>query len=203
MVIKMRNISKQAWTEAKAAGLTTLTFAAWRAEQKAVASETGEQITTFDTSGAATDTEVADINAGIVLNEQLNEAANTPAGAVIDEGDVDVETLDQSQLTGAVINEGDVTNTNSAAAVIDTIDAALTNVFSERVRLAVENKESKSKIAQAIFADALDKQTATGVPMVRKDIITLFIAVAGLSKPGANTYYQNIREKNGLVTKKA
>ena len=89
------------------------------------------------------------------------------------------------------------------AAVLAKVDDAIDTVQTAQAAAVTNTGVSKSKLAQAIFAEELAKQTSTGVPMVRKDVIARFIAEAGLSKAGANTYYQNIRDKNGLVQHKA
>lgn len=87
--------------------------------------------------------------------------------------------------------------------VMAKVDEAIETVNTAQAAAVVTTTVSKSKLAQAIFDAELAKQTETGVAMVRKDVIKRFIDEAGLSKAGANTYYQNIREKRGLVTKKA
>lgn len=58
---------------------------------------------------------------------------------------------------------------------------------------------SKASIAAGIFETQLKEH---GAKMVRKDVIALFVE-AGLTIAGAKTYYQNFREKAGLVTHKA
>lgn len=184
----MRTINKSAWQAAKAAGETTLTFSAWRTEQKALAEANGEQIVTVSTS----DNTVTDTNAGAVLAAQLNEAAAGSTGTAI-EGEViegaAVETLDASQV--------------SVETVMNKIDDAIVVVEGAQAAAVVQTTVSKSKLAEAIFLAELAKQQETGVAMVRKDILKRFVAEAGCTDKGANTYYQNLREKHGLVAKKA
>jgi hypothetical protein len=55
-------------------------------------------------------------------------------------------------------------------------------------------KVNKALIAKSIFEEELAKGE-----LVRKDVLVRFLAEAGLSKAGANTYYQNFRKTNGLV----
>lgn len=171
MVNKMRNISKQAWQAAKDAGETTLTFAAWRAEQKQEATAAGETVTTITTADTT--------GAGVVEGELVNDKVADTSGDSIDASGVSTEQ------------------------VMATVDAAIDTVQTAQAAAVVVTGSSKSKLAQAIFAEELEKQKTTGVAMVRKDVIKRFIDEAGLTKSGANTYYQNIRERNGLVTKKA
>lgn len=180
----MRTINKSAWQAAKAAGETTLTFSAWRTEQKALAEANGEQIVTVST----TDTTVADdINAGAVLAAQSNEAAVGSTGTVIE--DVAVETLDVSQV--------------SVETVMAKIEDAVAKVETAQAAAVVQTTVSKSKLAEAIFLAELAKQKETGIAMVRKDILKRFIKEAGCTDKGANTYYQNLRGKHGLVAKTA
>jgi hypothetical protein len=65
-------------------------------------------------------------------------------------------------------------------------------------------KASKASLAEAIFVKSHNSKAG----LVRKDVIALFMADidkggAGLSKPGANTYYHNLKTKHGLVAVKA
>lgn len=70
---------------------------------------------------------------------------------------------------------------------IETTDAALA--------ATVEVKAvSKAELARTIYAE----EEAKG-PLVRKDVITRFVAEAGCSKAQAQTYYQTIRKSKGLV----
>lgn len=58
---------------------------------------------------------------------------------------------------------------------------------------------SKASIAKTIFEQELKNPAG----LVRKTCIIRFMAEAGLTKPGANTYYQNLRDKFGLAVHKA
>lgn len=170
VIIMLRTINKAEWKKATEAGETTLTYAAWRAEQKALADTNGESITTFDATAVA-------------------------------------ETAPETVTKGAVI-EGAVIDEPSTEAVLNVVDTAIADVNIAQAIAANVSSTSKSKMAQTIFAAALAKQQETGVAMVRKDVIGLFMLPAdkggaGLSKHGANTYYQNIRAKHGLVTHKS
>jgi hypothetical protein len=63
---------------------------------------------------------------------------------------------------------------------------------------AVEHKVSKAEVGRTIFNEAV----AAG-PLVRKDVIARLVAEAGLTAKGAATYYQNMKNKAGLVVHKA
>lgn len=170
MVIMMRTINKAEWKKATEAGETTLTYAAWRAEQKALAETNGESITTFDATAVA---------------ESASET-----------------------VTGGAVIEGAAIGEVSAETVLKVVDTAIADVNIAQAIAANVSTTSKSKLAQAIFAAALEEQTKTGVAMIRKNVIALFMTDvdkggAGLSKHGANTYYQNIRAKHGFVTHKS
>lgn len=67
----------------------------------------------------------------------------------------------------------------------------------------VNTKETASKmfLATAIFNAELKSKGLAG--LVRKDILTRFINEANCTKAGANTYYNTIRDKAGLVKHKA
>ena len=58
--------------------------------------------------------------------------------------------------------------------------------------------QTKAQKARAIFAEKHGKE---GV--ARKDVIAKIMIDCELSKPAAATYYQNAKEKAGLVVKKA
>ena len=58
--------------------------------------------------------------------------------------------------------------------------------------------QTKAQKARAIFAEMHGKE---GV--ARKDVIAKIMIDCELSKPAAATYYQNAKEKAGLVQRKA
>ena len=64
------------------------------------------------------------------------------------------------------------------------------------VAATVEHKVTKADIGRTIFAEELAKGSA------RKDIIARLVAEAGLTKNGAATYLQNMKNKAGLVNHK-
>jgi len=59
-----------------------------------------------------------------------------------------------------------------------------------------EVKITKSSIAKNIFEEELV------VGLVRKTVLSRFMSEAGLTAAGANTYYNNLRDKHGLVNHK-
>lgn len=132
-----------------------------------------------------------------------DEGVETTTVALTTETTTDIVTADVN--AGAVLSAqlDDAANLPTTEQVLATVEEAIDNVNTAQAAAVVATTVSKSKLAQAIFADELAKQTATGTAMVRKDVLARFMNEAGLSKAGANTYYQNIREKAGLVTKKA
>ena len=59
---------------------------------------------------------------------------------------------------------------------------------------------TKADKARAVFADCYpDGKTTT---MQRKDIIAKLIGDAGLTKAGAGTYLQNMKDKAGITVKR-
>ena len=81
--------------------------------------------------------------------------------------------------------------------VTGAIDAAGTAL------VAIDNLATLSKagMCRAIFDAELAEKGVAG--LVRKDIINRFKAEVHISPACANTYYQNIRDKKGLVNHKA
>lgn len=67
----------------------------------------------------------------------------------------------------------------------------------------VEVKVTKAGQAREMFKTALAEATANGTTLVRKDLMTRFQTELGLSKAGANTYYQNLRDEFHLSAKTA
>ena len=141
MVIKMRNISKKAWQAAKEANETTLTFAAWRTEQKELAATAGEQVTTIDANiGQELVDEMTAMNAEANVADTSDmtdaEVADTNAGVELD-----------TQMTGAAAG----VDTADVSEVLSQVNAALDIVVSAKVQALIDTKASKSKIAQALF----------------------------------------------------
>ncbi len=62
---------------------------------------------------------------------------------------------------------------------------------------AVEHHVSKAELGRTIFNEELAKGT-----LVRKDVIKRLVSEAGLTAKGAATYYQNMKNKAGLVVHK-
>lgn len=154
-------INKEAYEAAKAAGLTTATYAQWRAEQKQLAVESGQQVVTM----------AAPIEQPAVVEPTVSAPVSAPA--ILQSV---VATLDEATIAAATASKSVAT--------------------------------SKASIARAIFNTALEEQKKTKVPMVRKTILALFTTPiekggAGLTKDGANTYYNQFRKKAGLVTPRA
>ena len=59
---------------------------------------------------------------------------------------------------------------------------------------------TKAEKARKIFAEAYPDGKTT--VMVRKDILARFINEAGLTKAGAGTYLQNMKDKAGITVKR-
>ena len=82
-----------------------------------------------------------------------------------------------------------------ASATVDSvIDAIDTTVQAASVIIKQPTTLSKAAIAKQIFEEEL----ATGT-LVRKNILARFKSEANLTQAGANTYYNNLREKHNLV----
>ena len=60
---------------------------------------------------------------------------------------------------------------------------------------------TKADKARAVFADCYKDGKTTTVQ--RKDIIARLIGEAGLTKAGAGTYLQNMKDKAGITVKKS
>lgn len=105
------------------------------------------------------------------------------------------------------------------ASVDDKVDEALqqagpasleevTNIVEKSIEQLEELKEavqvsvvlSKAALALQIYNEAEANAAAAGIEISRKDIIKRFMVEAELSKAGAQTYYQNIRRKKGLIS---
>lgn len=89
----------------------------------------------------------------------------------------------------------------STDAVLQIADDASAAVGAAVVAVKQEGAVSKMTLAKAIFQAEFDAKGAAG--LVRKDILKRFIAEAGCTTAGANTYYNTIRDKAGLVNHKA
>jgi hypothetical protein len=88
----------------------------------------------------------------------------------------------------------------STDAVLQTADDASAAVGAAVAAVKAEGTVSKMTLAKAIFQAEFDTKGAAG--LVRKDILKRFIAEAGCTAAGANTYYNTIRDKAGLVNHK-
>lgn len=86
------------------------------------------------------------------------------------------------------------TQTQEVAPVVAATEEQL--AVNETVVATVEHKVTKADLARAIYAEETGKGTT------RKDVIARMIVEAGLTKAGAGTYYQNFRNKAGLVIHK-
>ena len=89
----------------------------------------------------------------------------------------------------------------STDVVLQIADDASAAVGIAVTTVKAEGTVSKMTLAKAIFKSEFDVKGATG--LVRKDILKRFIAEAGCTIAGANTYYNTIRDKAGLVNHKA
>jgi len=98
-------------------------------------------------------------------------------------------------------NQKDALANVSTDQVLATVDDALAATGAAVAVVKQEVSVSKAAVAKAIFKAELDAKGPEG--LVRKDIIKRFVTEAGLTLPGANTYYQNERSAAGLVNKKA
>lgn len=77
--------------------------------------------------------------------------------------------------------------------IIDQIDET---IKVNRVVINQEVKVTKSSLAKVIFEEEMK------VGLVRKTVLGRFMNEAGLTVAGANTYYNNLRDKHGLVNHK-
>lgn len=91
------------------------------------------------------------------------------------------------------------------------IENASVESVAAAVKSAIETTEtvavvaavvSKASLARLIWDEELAKQTATGAAMSRKAVVDRFVKEAGLTIAGARTYFQNNRDKAGLVVKR-
>ena len=153
-----------------------MTYAKWRQAEMAEAKDLELSTFSIDITPVA--------GTGVLTSEVLEQPAV-------------VEVIEQAPVV--VLSNDDL----KAQAALTVVEEGLTNVAAAIVTVTAEAGVSKSKLAQAIFDAHLAEQVKTGVPMSRKAVIGLFMAQAGLTKNGANTYYQNIRTARGLVTAKA
>lgn len=83
----------------------------------------------------------------------------------------------------------------------------VTNIVEQSIEQLEETKEmvqeavklSKSELARRIYSEVEAASAANNTEISRKEVIKRFMEEAGLSKPGAQTYYQNIRRSKGLI----
>lgn len=106
-------------------------------------------------------------------------------------------------------NEKDALPTNvTVDQVLNTVDAATTAVGAAIVATKAAATTSKMSLAAAIFKAHLDAAGGDGTKLSRKTILAQFqlepeAGGAGCTKNGANTYYNTLRDKAGLVNHKA
>jgi hypothetical protein len=83
---------------------------------------------------------------------------------------------------------------NGILEVLEVVESAI--VATETALEVV--KVNKAALAKTVFEEELAKGE-----LVRKDVLARFISEVGLTKAGANTYFQNFRKSHGLVAAKA
>lgn len=82
--------------------------------------------------------------------------------------------------------------------VVETIQTAVEATTEVEPETEAAVKLSKAALAKSVFDEETCK--AGGVlKLVRKNVLQRFMAEVGLTKAGANTYYQNLRDKAGVV----
>ena len=86
-----------------------------------------------------------------------------------------------------------------AVEVLEVVEGAIAVVDAALAIVVAVKEISKAELSRAIFTEELAKQVETGVEMVRQTVLNRFIAEAGCTKAGANTYFHNCRKANGLV----
>jgi paraquat-inducible protein B len=93
--------------------------------------------------------------------------------------------------------------------LLELIDDTLTTIDSAVVQLQDEVRThipdvsttplKKMGMARQIFNREMDNAVDEERPMNRKTVIQQFLSIAGLSKNGAATYYQNIKREKGMI----
>lgn len=151
----------------------------------------------------------------IVINKETyaaeQAAGNIPAGLTFAKWRQEMKAKAEAENVPVVI--GAMPTMASPAPVVDTaevlekVDEAIATATAAKVVATADTGEKKASYARAIFIEELEKQAKTGVVMVRKDVLKRFqmpISEGGASctEKGANTYYQNLRKKYGLVAAK-
>jgi hypothetical protein len=96
-------------------------------------------------------------------------------------------------------------NTPTAAEALTIAEEALVAIeqviFTQFVpETQLPDTKTKAQHARQLYDAEEAKATTSKQPLVRKNIIELFMSVVGLTKPGASTYYQNIRKAKGLIS---
>jgi hypothetical protein len=98
-------------------------------------------------------------------------------------------------------NDKDALVVDTTPSILEVIDSALGATSAAKKENVEGGKVSKMSLARAIFAEELKEKGAAG--LVRKVILARFAIEAGCTPAGANTYYNTLRDENGLVTHKA
>ena len=149
----------------------------------------------------------------VVINKEAYEAAK--AAGEVPEGQTFAQWRQAMKATAEVENKEVVIGAmptvatptiDDAVEVLNKVDTAIATVTAAKVE-ASANTKSKMSYARAIFVNELEKQAATGVPMVRKNVLARFMTPieaggASCKEKGANTYLQNLRDEFGLTAKK-
>jgi hypothetical protein len=139
---------------------------------------------------------------GILLDPKMTFKAYVAEQALI-------KVLEVEQIPAAIPQSAEVTILEEAHQLLELIDDTLTTIDSAVVQLQDEVRThipdvsttpmKKSDMARQIFNREQDDAIDAERPISRKTIINLFMSVAGLSKNGAATYYQNIKREKGMI----
>jgi pseudouridine-5'-phosphate glycosidase len=118
----------------------------------------------------------------IIEAESAAMVAGAEAAVIADELVLDAPLESSAELLGQV--EGQIAENETFAVAV------------------VQQIASKAALGRTIWDRELLKVQGDGTKLVRKDLIAMLIAEAGCTKTGAATYYQNMKNKAGLVNHK-
>jgi hypothetical protein len=99
-------------------------------------------------------------------------------------------------------NNTSTSTSNNTSTVISQVDKQINNNATVQA-LVVVQVESKAAKGRVIWDREVAANGGTAVGLVRKTIIDLLVTEAGLTKAGAATYYQKMKDKAGLVNHRA
>jgi hypothetical protein len=109
------------------------------------------------------------------------------------------EWLDAEKAIDAMMQEStDSTSLLSIESIINTIDTAIETIDTTSKIVVEAAKINKRALANEIYDREEERANKEKREIDRKAVLASFMSLATLTKAGADTYYQNIRNKKKL-----